>query len=441
MNTKDRWERFLSHNRLGKKAGQESTTTEGRSAFQRDFDRIVFSSAFRRLQDKTQVVPFAKSDYVRTRLTHSMEASCVGRSLGLAIGINLQKSLPNNITPPNLGEIVAAACLGHDIGNPPFGHSGEAAIQAYFLGQHGSKHISQLSSKEKSDFEKFNGNAQGFRVLTRLQYPSNPGGLQLSFATLGAFTKYPNDSTGETRKFGYLQSEAGLFNEMATALQLVEKVTGAYSRHPLAFLVEAADDICYHIMDFEDAFRLRHVTFDEVLDLFKAVTEQDVGTLGSKNKDEQVGFLRAKAIDKIVSQVAARFVEKEKEILSGELEGNLTDGIKCSQELKQIKTLSQKKYYAAREVLEIEIPAFDVLSGLLDEFILAANEVSEKEHASTKSDKLLTLLRPQFLGKNGEPDKDRYQRVLQITDFVSGMSDSYAVSLYRLIKGLSLPGV
>jgi dGTPase len=383
MDRKAKWKTFLSRKRLGSKTEKESATTQGRTTFQRDFDRIVFSSAFRRLQDKTQVVPFAKSDYVRTRLTHSIEASCLGRSLGKAVGVNLGCALPE-------------------------------------------------------DFEQFDGNAQGFRVLTRLQNPSNPG-LQLSCATLGAFIKYPNDSGSGKGKFGYMQSERCFFEELVGHLKMSPQRSGEYSRHPLAFLVEAADDVCYRIMDFEDAFRLKHVDFDNVRDLFAAIIGEATTRLSSMPGNEQVAILRAKAINTVLSQVAECFLKKQEDILSGTFEGSLITHIACSEPLKTIKRLSRERYYRAREIVEIEVPAFDVLTGLLEAFIAAANDVAENQRPSAKSIKLLTLLPSQFLAAQGRPDDNKYHRILQITDFVSGMSDSYAVSLYGLIKGLSLP--
>jgi dGTPase len=271
MTSREKWGKVFSCRRLGNRISGETKSTKGRTAFHRDFDRIVFSSAFRRLQDKTQVVPFARSDYVRTRLTHSIEASCVGRSLGLEIGIRLRNCLPKHIEPSDVGQIVAAACLAHDIGNSRFGHSGEAAIQSYFAEQ-GQQHIKDLPPNQRKDFENFDGNAQGFRVLTQLQHPSNPG-LQLTCATLAAFIKYPNPSVAATdKKFSYFQSEKHLFEDLASEVGLIYKAPGAYHRHPLAFLVEAADDICYTIMDFEDAFRLGHLTILEICDYLGEIT-------------------------------------------------------------------------------------------------------------------------------------------------------------------------
>ena len=438
MTSHEKWKKVFSCRRLGKQISDETKSTKGRTAFHRDFDRIVFSSAFRRLQDKTQVVPFARSDYVRTRLTHSIEASCVGRSLGVEIGIRLRNCLPEHIDPSDVGQIVAAACLAHDIGNAPFGHSGETAIQSYFA-ERGQQHIKDLPSNRRKDFENFDGNAQGFRVLTRLQHPNNPG-LQLTCATLAAFIKYPNPSVAATdKKFSYFQSEKQLFEDLASDVGLTYKAPGAYHRHPLAFLVEAADDICYTIMDFEDAFRLGHLTIEEICDYLGKITRDPEVKKSKASNDEKVAFLRAKSIDKIISEVASCFIDNKNKILWGQFCHPIVAEIKYADQLKQIKRLSKEKYYASREVLEIEIPAFDVLTGLLDDFITATDDSGKKQ--SPRSKKVLELLPRQFLDTDGKPEKDKYQRLLKITDFVSGMSDSYVVSLYKTMRGLSLPRI
>ena len=261
MSRKKVWEKLLSNERLG--AGRAPGSAE-RTAFQQDYDRIVFTSAFRRMKDKTQVFPLSKSDYVRTRLTHSLEASCVGRSLGAVVGREIiARHGLKDVESGDFGAIVAAACLAHDIGNPPFGHAGEDAIREWFrssgiLQRHG------FSAAQKADFERYEGNAQGFRIVSRLQSPANPGGLQLTSAVLAAFTKYPRPSQLDVElegksgnKFGFFQQDADNFARVAAATGLVERIPGrAWRRHPLAFLVEVADDTCYLIVDLEDAARL-----------------------------------------------------------------------------------------------------------------------------------------------------------------------------------------
>jgi len=308
-----RWERLLSRRRLGTAPSAE---VPDRTAFQRDYDRLVFSSAFRRLQDKTQVFPLAESDYVRTRLTHSLEASCVGRSLGTLVGQALEESdrLPDAIGAADVGAIVAAAGLAHDIGNPPFGHSGEDAIGHWFAhSEAGRRYLDQLDEAQAEELRRFEGNAQGFRVITRLQNPDSAGGLGLTCATLGAFSKYPRGAArsaaereydgASNKKFGFFEAERGRFETVAAEVGLIPRRAGeSWYRHPLAFLVEAADDICYHIVDLEDAFRLGHVTFAETEALLHAIAAPRSGRLSAiQGEKEKIAYLRATAINALVS--------------------------------------------------------------------------------------------------------------------------------------------
>ena len=274
------WNRLLSRIRPG--LSRPHPDSEARTDFQRDFDRIVFSSAFRRLQDKTQVFPLSQSDYVRTRLTHSLEVSSVGRSLGTMVGDRvIRRHDLKGVYPQDFGAVVAAACLAHDIGNPPFGHAGEDAIRLWFAASAtGQAVLETLSEPQRQDFLRFEGNAQGFRIITRLQSPDNRGGMQLTCALLGAFTKYPRAAWLSVpsplgvafRKFGFYQDDRDLFAEVAGHLGLDEVAPGAWRRHPLAWLVEAADDICYRIIDVEDAFRLQQLRFEDVRDLLLPLT-------------------------------------------------------------------------------------------------------------------------------------------------------------------------
>jgi dGTPase len=449
------WEKLLSADRLG------STSTAGaepqRSPFQRDSDRIIFSSAFRRLQDKTQVFPLADNDYVRTRLTHSLEVASVGRSLGTIIGTAIVErgELPG-FHASDFGAIVSAAALAHDLGNPPFGHSGEDAIRVWFE----TSKIAQdarmpLKKNEQQDIQFFEGNAQGFRLITRLQMPDNPG-LRLTCATLGAFTKYPIEALvpdkahthegASTKKFGFFQSERELFNEVAQRCGLLRRLPlhGWWARHPLAFLVEAADDLCYRLVDFEDGYRLGHLEYEEVRDRFVSIIgDGSVGARAEQMKDnkERIEFLRARAIGAAVQQCAALFLEKEEAILAGEFDQSLVDQIPAGPELEAIKQRSVETIYSTTRGVEIEAAGFAVLGGLLDDFVAAVSDVARRgKHASPRSRKLLRLVPEQSLGPNREPDASPYQRLLRMLDFVSGMTDSYAVSLYKKVRGISLPG-
>jgi dGTPase len=454
------WNKLLSDKILGGHSTKDNKIVDGRSQFQRDFDRIVFCSAFRRLQDKTQVFPLPENDFVHTRLTHSLEVSCVGRSLGNLIGktiIDRHKSLKKEYTNFHFGEIVAAACLAHDIGNPPFGHSGEDAIAEYFKRGNGKQFEKSLNNEKLwNDLIKFEGNAQGFRIITRLQNPNIKGGLRLTHATLGAFTKYPKESglpesiaikpvRGKFyKKFGFFQSEKKLFKEVAEETGLIKKEFNKidwWSRHPLTYLVEAADDICYRIMDLEDGFRLGLLTFNETEEILNSLMKnKKLKGYRERNENDKIGYLRAKSVSNMVQQLANVFVEEENNILADNFENDLISVIPSAKALKKIKDISAIKIYSYRSVVEREAAGYEVLGGLLDAFINAVNEAS-KEKTSFKNNNLLKLIPTQFLYSSGRPHDDLYTRLLLITDFVSGMTDSYAVSLYRKIKGISLPGL
>lgn len=446
------WNKLLSRRRLGK---LESEEPPGRSSFQRDFDRIVFSSAFRRLQDKTQVYPLAESDYVRTRLTHSLEVSCVGRSLGEIVGREvIGKYNLEGYHPSDFGSIVATACLAHDIGNPPLGHSGEDAIQHWFQNTaNGQKIIEKFTDAQRNDFLKFEGNAQGFRLLSKLQTPDNSGGMQLTCATLAAYTKYPREShidgppedvkRKSAKKFGFMQDDKASFAEVAEVVGLIP-INGKnawWCRHPLAFLVEAADDITYTIIDFEDGCRLGYISFKELYDIYSTIlTAKDLEQVDSiKSESDRIEYIRAKAINKMIFEVVDVFISKESELLTGTFDVALTDLIPSSQCLKEIIALSRKKAYSAREVIEIEAAGFEVLGWLIDSFITASNDIACTKLPSPKSKKLYQLLPDKFAGNGRVPDESQYSRLLNVTDFISGMTDSFAVSLYKKMSGISLP--
>jgi len=446
------WEKLLSPARLGR--GAPETPQPQRSPFQRDFDRMVFSSAFRRMQDKTQVFPLAESDYVRTRLTHSLEAACVGRSLGTAVGAALQ-DCPPGIHPSDVGGIVAAACLAHDVGNPPFGHSGEDAIRHWFLtSPHAAQMRARLTDEEAADFERFEGNAQGFRILTRLQMPDNHGGLQLTCATLGAFAKYPLASSvrpgaGEggasTKKFSFFRSETEFFEEVAEQAGLIRRGDAWWCRHPLAFVVEAADDICYRLVDFEDAVRLGLLRYEEVRDAFAEVigSRKDVerAESGMAGEKERIEFLRAQAIGKSIEEVTRVFAENQEALLAGEFEQPLIECTRMAQPLHAIAQRSIGSIYQSPRKVEIEAAGFEVIGGLLDIFVEAAEDCArDPQKASPRSRTLLCMVPEQFIGPGRRPSPTPYTRLQKITDFVSGMTDSHAVSLYKKLRGISLPG-
>ena len=418
------WEKLLSSERLG--AGKAPGTAE-RTAFQQDYDRIVFTSAFRRMKDKTQVFPLSKSDYVRTRLTHSLEVSCVGRSLGAVVGREIiARHGLQHVESGDFGAIVAAACLAHDIGNPPFGHAGEDAIREWFR-HSGLLERHDFTPVQKADFERYEGNAQGFRIVSRLQSPANPGGLQLSSAVLATFTKYPRPSHLDTeldgisgKKFGFFQQDADNFRQVARSTGLIERIPNiAWHRHPLAFLVEVADDTCYLIVDLEDAARLGFVPYKDAECLLADLAGNTIngGRLDRlHDPKERLEYLRAKAID-----------------------DELLKSSPIAHPLQAILKLAKETIYNARPALEIETAGFEVLGALLGLFTNAVEAKAGHARFTTRERMLLNLLPTQFLGHEGEPDADPYIRLLQVADFVAGMTDSYAVDMYRKLKGFDLP--
>ncbi|MDR2678038.1 MAG: deoxyguanosinetriphosphate triphosphohydrolase [Zoogloeaceae bacterium] len=440
-----RWQRLLSAERLG--AGLPSSTRE-RTVFQQDYDRIVFTSAFRRLKDKTQVFPLSRSDYVRTRLTHSLEASCAGRSLGTVIGreIIARHGLAD-VEASDFGAIVAAACLAHDIGNPPFGHAGEDAIREWFKNS-GLLENYDFSPAERADFERYEGNAQGFRVLTRLQSPSNPG-LQLTTAVLATFTKYPNASwiappcSENCKKFGFFQEDAETFTRVAASTGLVELASGAaWQRHPLAWLVEVADDTCYLIVDLEDASRLGFVRVEDAETLLAdlagdAVTGGRLTRIGDAK--ERIEYLRAKAVGRLLESAAAVFLEHEAALFAGTFTGGLLEASAVAAPLQAVKKVAMEQIYVARPALEVETAGFEVLGGLLSLFAGAVEAGAGARRMTTRERMLLHLLPAQFLSADGKPDANPYRRLLSVADFVTGMTDSYAMELYRKLKGIELP--
>jgi dGTPase len=446
-NLRQHWEHLLSAERLG--AGSVPGAPE-RTVFQQDYDRIVFTSAFRRLKDKTQVFPLSRSDYVRTRLTHSLETSCVGRSLGAVVGREIiARHQLDHVDAADFGAIVAAACIAHDIGNPPFGHAGEDAIREWFKAS-SLLDAYEFSPAQRADFQQFEGNAQGFRILTRLQSPANPG-LQLTSAVLATFTKYPRASWLEQplsgnsgKKFGYFQEDAPAFCRVAQATKLPERLPGrAWHRHPLAFLVEVADDTCYQVVDLEDASRLGFVRYEDAELLLADLAGNRVsdGRLSRMfEPKERIEYLRAKAIGRLLESAAMVFLENEADILSGVFDADLLEASPIATPLQAIKQVARENIYVARPALEIETAGFEVLGGLLSLFVAAVEAGAGARPAAPRERMLLKLLPAQFLGPQGRPHADPYLRLLRVTDFVTGMTDSYAVDLYRKLKGIDLPG-
>lgn len=435
------WNLLLSAQRSGQK--QILTTEPSRSAFEQDYDRIIFSHPFRKLQDKTQVHPLPEHDFVHTRLTHSLEVSSVGRSLGKRVGetiLQRHATLSNQFSITDFGAIVAAASLAHDLGNPPFGHAGEDAISDFFKHQPvGQSLKGKVNDAEWADLTTFEGNAQGFRILNKNQY-----GLKLTFATLGAFTKYPcpawfperDKKKRSQKKFGFFQSEKTAFTEVATALELPSITTDVYERHPLTYLVEAADDICYSIIDLEDACSLGLVSYEDAKALFENIITKNKSKLGKldqlKSKQEKIGFLRALAIGDLMDECATLFLDSEQQILDGKFNHALADLCPSKHALKAIIDLSVEKIYRARQVVEIEAAGHTVLPGLLEEFLTTGIQVFEQKTSRKHAN--LALLFPEDILLNIKQSTDYYTMTRYIVDFVSGLTDRYAIGLYKKIK-------
>jgi dGTPase len=443
------WDQLLTSQRLGEQ--RSATWKSRRSPFQVDYDRIIFASAFRRLQDKTQVFPLAENDFVRTRLTHSLETSTIGRSLGFRAGEKICKSLKSgSLHPSDIGAIVAAACLAHDIGNPPFGHSGEDAIRDWFRSSDVAVSLKrQLSPEQVKDIEYYEGNAQGLRLLTQLEMPDRDGGMRLTCATLAAFSKYPCSSlaaagkkgAASNRKFNFFSSEKETFRSIAEAVGLIpdKNRPDKWCRHPLAFLVEAADDITYRLVDLEDGYRLGLITLVRAEELLNGIAGGNVNWTKAREMSDpsRVEYLRARAFGALVEEVANKFLDNEAEYLKGAHDVSLVDEIPSHQKLGALVSELRTELYADRRVLEIEAAGFEVAKGILDELVWSVCDCQDKGNsASARSKKFRQLVPQEFLCA----DCDKYTLIMSVLDFYCSMTDSSAVSLFKKIRGISLPG-
>ena len=441
------WEQLLSLKRFGDTQQRlRSSQDETRLGFDVDFDRIIFSSAFRSLQDKTQVIPLSETDFVHTRLTHSLEVSVVGRTLGRRVGKILLERYPNlkkkGYTFNDFGAIVAAASVTHDIGNPPFGHSGEKAIGEYFKTGKGLQYKSNLTEKEYQDLIDFEGNANGFKILTESR-EGILGGLRLSYATLGAFMKYPKESLPKKptnhivdKKYGFFQSEKESFLDVATELGLTQKSISedlSFYRHPLAYLVEAADDICYTIIDFEDGINLGLIEEEFALEyMIKLVKNTiDIKKYHSlQHKTDRVSYLRALAIGVLINEAVTIFLENEEAILKGIFEKSLLDKCTYEAQINDILKISVAKIYKSAEVVEKEIAGYRIIADLLDVFVTALNHKFDGNPSNF--DKLVLNLLP---NEYQVESVNLYDRILQICSYVSRMSDSSAIRMHKKLTG------
>jgi len=442
------WEQLLSLRRQGdtnKRLRIEQDET--RLGFEVDYDRVIFSSAFRSLQDKTQVIPLSKTSFVHTRLTHSLEVSVVGRSLGRTVGKaiiekhpHLQKTLGYRFN--DFGAIVAAAALAHDIGNPPFGHSGEKAIGNYFLNGNGKRFQSKLTEKEYQDLVDFEGNANGFKILTESKNGVE-GSLRLSYATLGAFMKYPKESLPKKptrhiadKKYGVFQSEKDFFIEVAEELGLQKRGEASdlsYDRHPLAYLVEAADDICYTIIDFEDGINLGLIEEEFALEYLINLVKENIYT-DKYNKltksSDRLAYLRSLAINTLVTEAAAVFIKNEEAILKGDFSESLLDKSKYKAQIEDIIKISVEKIYKSNEVTDKEIAGYKILQTLLDVYITSAE--NSYHNSLTHYDQLIL----KNLSTDISNSKSDYEYLMDTCNYISRITDGNALLLFQKINGI-----
>jgi dGTPase len=415
--------------------------------FKHDQDLILFSQPFRRLQAKTQVHPLSDNDHVRTRLTHSIEVGMIGYVLGWKVGKELiRKHKLKNIRNDDIGNLVQAACLAHDIGNPSFGHTGEEAIKDWFSNYFkvNIRVKSQLSIAQRKDFELFDGNAQGFRIVTHTENYKNDGGMRLTYATLATLMKYPCSSEESINrwkegKFSYFDSEKIIADEIAHKTGMLKAKNGGWKRHPLAFLVEAADDICYRVADLEDGIQMGSFNFKEFKKLFKPfINRSDIRKKEFKefkgNKDSEISYMRSKAITDLANQVTTVFLKHESEILKGNFKKNLLDFIDDINFVKKTKIIASDLIFKHEKKLFMEVAAYEIIGGLLHAYTDAC--LTKASEQTQKNRHLIDLM-----GTCAPKARfDTYTKLLYVLDYVSGMTDKYAIGMYRQIQGITTPG-
>jgi dGTPase len=446
---KEKWRDLLIEDRLHRDASGLSRkpcdqADMPRSVFAADTDRIMFSSSFRRLAKKTQVHPLALNDHIHNRLTHSLEVSSVGRSLGATIGSHLQTEglLPDRIQAHNIGEIVQAACLAHDIGNPPFGHAGEAALQNWFKDPVHSRYIEPLTASQKSDFVNFDGNAQNFRILTVLEYYHRCGGMRLTYPSLASMVKYPITShraeEHEKVKFGFYESEKDIFLHIAQTLKLGDEINHI-RRYPFSYLSEAADDICYSIIDLEDAQEMKILTVDEIFEIIgDAFGGKKIDEIVEDNRQSdrrKVSYLRTKVIGILIDDISTAFKDNINNILNDKLDGDLIlySSERVKKIIKNAKNIARDKIFKEIRKVTLEIGAYTIFEKLLDIFIPA---IYERVYRGSENDTFKTTRVIDLLGVNAPKDTDDlYASYQSVVDFVSGMTDDYATFISSQFSG------
>ncbi len=441
------WKQLISNKRFGQEH-KHAERHDDRSEFKRDYDRLIFSSAFRRLQNKTQVFPLPGSIFVHNRLTHSLEVASVGMSIGNDISRHVIQKRPElkDTLVEEIGTIVSAACLAHDLGNPPFGHSGEKAIQTFFSEGPGQKIKSMVSSEFWDDITHFEGNANAFRILTHRFKGRRQGGFVMTYSMLASIVKYPFASclAGNHGKFGFFASETESYRKIADELGIFCKSAPGeplkYARHPLVYMVEAADDICYEIMDIEDSHKLKILSFAETEHLLLSFFDEDIQQKIRQriideelsDENEKVVYMRASVIGKLENECVAAFLAHEEEILAGTFEGSLIDHISERQKkaYKECEKISYSKIYQSKPVLDIELSGYQIMATLMEVFVEAAVNPSR-----FYSKQLLRRVSSQYDIEN----ENLEERIMAVIDYISGMTDIYALDIYQKINGISLP--
>lgn len=445
------WDTLLNKKRLGNRPAKDES---GRTAFLRDHDKIVFSGAFRRLARKTQVHPLATNDHVHNRLTHSLEVSCVGRTLGIRVGERLKQEqhLPQHIDATDFGDIVQSACLAHDIGNPPFGHTGERAIRAWFRHQ-GAQYLTLLTDAQRTDLEFFEGNAEGFRILTKSEYHVYDDGMRLTYATLATFLKYPWLSLASSKpecarpeKYSAFVADADAFKEVCQATGLHQLGEQHYARHPLTYLMEAADDFCYAIIDLEDGLEMDLLHWDEVFALLSPAIPDNDEVRHLIHSDFRVGrkasLLRGKIIETFIESGVDAFMANHDALLNGTLQGDLISH--CQPNVRNVvdnaKQLARTKVFEHPRKIELEIGAYEVIGTLLNGLIEAAVSYAQDDHTNFRHQRIIDLIGkhsfPPMLAEL--PEQERiYQSIMRTLDFLSGMTDNYATYLAKQFAGMA----
>lgn len=446
------WNKLLSAHRYHPGTSTSLFHTHDRSQFQRDYDRLIFSSPFRRLQNKTQVFPLPGNIFVHNRLTHSLEVASVGRSLGSKIAQFLKKNdVPIDMPEilEEIGTIVSTACLAHDLGNPPFGHSGEEAISYFFSEGEGLYLKKLLTDEEWADISHFEGNANAFRLLTHSFNGRRPGGYTMTYTTLASIIKYPFESKASLKgyKYGFFQSEKEIYRQVAEELGIIKINDNPlqYARHPLVFLVEAADDICYQIMDIEDSHKLRILSYDETTEILlsfydKNEDKEDLKTVAKTfkvvtDKNERIAFLRAGIINKLINSCAEVFCGNYEAIMKGEFKSTLIKSLSDTnkQAYDACTKLAYERIYHTNIVTQIQIAGFKILGTILKEY---TDAVLKPETYYARN--ILSVMPEQY---KVNQDDSMYTKIQTVVDYVSGMTDSYALNLYRKIKGIDLPEI